>query len=448
MSLFELKLDHKAIVAKYFSHPENEIRLKKGETLLEQNQVNEKLFYVAKGKLSGYLPDKNLTAPVFEAHADSFVGVYSFFSKDNKSYSRVLAEEESVVNYYNGNPFDLPDEDSNELLAFLFKIVIIELRSRQHFAGKVAKEHESALHKLIQTEKLATLGQMSAGLAHELNNTIGSLNGNLRQFEKDIAEHVERDEPPIVNQYFLKALNEGQRVSSLEARNARAKWDKSKGLDKIILKRLSKSGLEPKDLPSDAHTIERIAAFWNVGYLLHDMRVATEQAAHVINSVKQMGISNQSWSKDVDLNATAEDALAIVRSLTKKVELKVDLAEDLPLIEACSGELVQVWINLIKNAIESLLNHKVPEPKLWVSTSKSANHVMMTVRDNGIGIPADIIGRIYEPSFTTKVRGLSLGLGLGLTIVQRIVDEHVGKILLTSKPGETVFNIRLKAPRT
>jgi C4-dicarboxylate-specific signal transduction histidine kinase len=178
------------------------------------------------------------------------------------------------------------------------------------------------------------------------------------------------------------------------------------------------------------------------------MRVATEQAAHVINSVKQMAISNQSWSKEVDLNATANDALAIVRSLTKKVALHVDLAPDLPLIEACPGELVQVWINLIKNAIESLINHKVPKPKLWISTSKSANHVMMTVRDNGIGIPADIIGRIYEPSFTTKVRGLSLGLGLGLTIVQRIVDEHVGSIFLDSKPGETIFNIRLKAPRS
>ncbi len=448
MSLFDIKIDHSAIVAKYFSSPENEIKLKKGAILLEQNDLNEKLYYVSKGKLSGYLPDKRLTAPVFEAPANSFVGVYSFFSKDNKSYSRVMADENSTVNYYDGDPFNLPENDSDELLAFLFKIVIIELRSRQHFAAQIAHEHQEALHKLIQTEKMATLGQMSAGLAHELNNTIGSLNGNLRKFESDIADHVKSDEPSVVNRYFLKALTEGQRISSLEARKARAKWEKIKGLDKVILKRLSKSGIEPSELPKDPHTIERIASFWNVGYLLHDMRVATEQAAHVINSVKQMGISNQSWSKEVDLNAVVEDALAIIRSLTKQIDLKVDLASDLPLIEACPGELIQVCINLIKNAIESLINHKVVKPRVWVSTSKSANHVMLTVKDNGIGIPADIIGKIYEPSFTTKVKGLSLGLGLGLTIVQRIVDEHVGRIFLTSEPGETIFNIRLKAPRT
>ncbi len=444
MSLFDLNIDQEAIVSKYFSKPEHEIALKKGDILLNQNEINEKLFYIKKGKLSGYLPDKKISEPVFEASSNSFVGVYSFFSKDNKSYSRVVADEDSMVNYFDGNPFALPDKDSNELLAFLFKIVIMELRSRQHFAGQMAYEHEATLHKLIQTEKLATLGQMSAGLAHELNNTIGSLDGNLRQFEEDISNHINNDEIEIVKKYYRIGLAEGLKTTSAEARKARNQWEKVKGLDKRLIKRLAKSGIDPKDLPKDVEQLEKIASFWNVGHLLHDMKVATEQSAHVISSIKQMGISTQSWSKDVDINKTLKDALAIVRSLTNKVDLKVNYHEGITSIEACSGELVQVWINLIKNAVESLINHKVDRPTVVVSTRETEDSVLMVVEDNGIGIPVDIIEKIYEPSFTTKVRGLSLGLGLGLTIVQRIVDEHQGTINLTSKPGKTKFVIALR----
>jgi len=174
------------------------------------------------------------------------------------------------------------------------------------------------------------------------------------------------------------------------------------------------------------------------------MRVVAEQATHVISSIKSMGIANQQWSKDVDVNQTILDALAILRSLTRRVTIDVDLADSIGAIEACHGELVQVWVNLIKNAVESLGQHNIPEPEVRVKSWQSARHIWVSVEDNGPGIAPEIIGKIYEPNFTTKVGGISLGLGLGLTIVNRIVAEHNGSIKVTSKPGETTFTVKLR----
>ena len=444
MSLFKHTINQKAIVEKYFSSTENEIRLAKGDVLLNQYEINHRLFYVRKGKVCGFLPDKHISEPVFEASADSFVGVYSFFSEDHRSYSKVVADEDAIIYYLDGDTFDLTSDDSETLLMFLFKIVIAELRSRQHFAGQMAHEHENTLHKLIQTEKLATLGQMSAGLAHELNNTIGSLSGNLRQLEEDLSFFIMKEQSENIQKYYLKGLEEGQQMSSIEARKARTKWDKFSAINKTVIKRLAKSGIDPKEVPDSTKAAEKIASFWNLGFLIHDMKIAADQASHVISSIKTMGISSQNWSKDVDVNATLKDALAIIRSITKNIDLKIATEENLPVIEACHGELIQVWINLIKNAIESLVHHKVQNPTVWVTTSENKNSIILSVEDNGIGIPANIIEKIYDPSFTTKVRGISLGLGVGLTIVQRIVDEHEGTIVVSSIPGKTKFKISIK----
>ncbi|MEJ2005446.1 MAG: ATP-binding protein [Cyclobacteriaceae bacterium] len=144
------------------------------------------------------------------------------------------------------------------------------------------------------------------------------------------------------------------------------------------------------------------------------------------------------------MNKTIQDAITILRSLTRPVTLEVDLEDELEVIEACPGELVQVWVNLIKNAVESLLQHDVREPLVKVKSWQSAHHIWVSVEDNGPGIDPSIIGKIYEPNFTTKVGGISLGLGLGLTIVNRIVAEHNGSIKVDSKPGSTRFTVKLR----
>ena len=442
MSTFSKSINQKDIISKYFSDPDKKITLKKGDVLLRQNEVNKRLFFVQKGKLSAFLPDEYITEPVFEAHEHSFAGVYSFLSEDHLSYSEVIANEPTEVFYFDRDSRKLTPSESEELSAFLFNIVVLELKSRQHFAARMAHERQEAMNKLIKTEKLITLGQLSAGLAHELNNTIGSLNSNLGQLEDGVFELLSGYRSKKMQGFLEDGLEKGQQRSSSDARKARNGWTEAFKLGSAIIKRLSKSGISPKDVSSKDEAKEA-AALWNIGSILHDMKIASDQASHVINSVKSMGIAKQRWSKNVNVNESIGEALAILSNLSKRINLEVALEESMDSIEACHGELVQVWINLIKNAIESLLHHKVKDPKVKISSIVSGKHVVVTVEDNGVGIAPDIMDKIYEPSFTTKVEGISLGLGLGLTIVQRIVSEHNGEIEVSSEPGNTCFKILL-----
>ena len=438
---------HDSIIRKYFSDKDKELRLKSGDILLKQYELNDRLFYIQEGKLCGFLPDKSLHEPVFEAEAQGFVGVYSFFSADSVSYSHVVAEQDSIIKYFDGDPFKLPEQDAQELLSFLFSIVVGELRHRQHFAGKMAHERQETLQKLIQSEKMVTLGQMAAGLAHELNNSIASLSSNLGQIKETIGRFLATNESKQIQSYFQSGVDDGQKVSSAEARDLRRSYGKFDHLNKKTAKKLSRAGVASSELEKitkkDKEQATKIAELWELGYLIHDMQIASNQAAHVIQSVKSVGVANQSWSKDVDVNKTVSEALVILRSLTKNIDVESECDPDIPLTEACSGELVQVWINLIKNAAESLNASSAVDPKISIKTGLSGKRICVSVIDSGPGIPQDLNEKVFQPNFTTKVGGLSFGLGLGLTIVKRIVNEHNGSIEVESKPGRTEFKIYL-----
>ena len=437
---------HDTIIARYFADENKEVRLKAGDVLLNQNELNNRLYYVEKGRLTAYLPDKHLPEPVFQADEKNFIGVYSFFSNDNISYSHVVADQDSVVRYFDGNPFTLPDEEARELLSFLFGIVVGELKQRQTFAGQMAKDRQDTLQKLIKSEKMVTLGQMAAGIAHELNNTIASLSSNLGQVKDTIVAFLKKNEPTDIQHHFQSGMDDGQQVSSAEARELRQSYAKFKHVSKATAKKLGRAGIqaqEIKKIGKDKDRIDKIADLWELGYLLHDMQTAATQAAHVIKSTKSLGVANQSWSKEVNVNQTLLDAEAILRSLTKKIEVVSDYDEDLPLTEACPCELVQVWINLIKNAVESLLAANTENPKVTIQTRVKRKRIRVRISDNGPGIPEEMYEKVFQPNFTTKVGGLSFGLGLGLTIVKRIINEHNGSVKLVSKPGHTAFTIYL-----
>ena len=136
MSIFKNIVNRDDIIRKYFSNDEKKIELKKGDVLLNQHQLNEKLFYIHKGKLNGYLPDIYSGEPVFEASVGSFVGVYSFFSDEHGSYSKVIAQEPSIVFYFDEDPSKLEGEDAQFFQQFLFNIAIAELKQRQGFAAQ------------------------------------------------------------------------------------------------------------------------------------------------------------------------------------------------------------------------------------------------------------------------------------------------------------------------
>ncbi len=442
MNIFHHKVNQQEFVSRYFSDKDKCIRLKKGDILLNQHEYNRRIFYIKQGEVIGYLPDTRYPEPIFKGAPGSFVGVYSYFSEDHLSYSEVVAQTPSVVHYFDEDPNALERPEADEFMGFLLNMVVTELSARQHFAARMAQERQKAMNKLIQSEKLATLGQLSAGLAHELNNSIGSLSANLRRLQEDIDVLLIRQKSDQVREFYRRGLEDGLQLSSREARKARDEWSANMELSHSTIRKLTKAGIRAGEVRS-AREAEEAANLWNLGYVMHDMRIAAGQAAHVINSIKTMGISNQKWSAGVNVNTTVLEAVAILKSMSGEISLDLQLQENITAIEACHGELVQVWVNLIKNAIESLVQNLEKNRKIKITTREVDKQISVSVEDNGPGIAPDIIDKIYEPSFTTKVGGISLGLGLGLTIVKRIVSEHDGEMRVTSRPGRTRFTVSL-----
>ena len=441
--MIELDNPYKDLIEKWFSNPEKRIHLKKGDILLEQNQPNNKLFLVISGKLYGFLPDSMVqNYPAFEAHPGKFVGVYSYFSKEGRSYTRVQAAEDAEIAFYERPLTQHPWVELEDIMPSILSVIVNEISNRQQFARHMAKESQTHLQKLMKTEKMVTLGQMAAGLAHELNNSIGVLSSNLAQVEDFVRKCLGKGN----SMFFEKGLQSGQSLSSAEARKLRGEYEKKLNIKGNLSRRLAKTGIDPRDIVKvagkDPVKIESIYEEWEAGTTLYDMKISSKQSAHVVRSVKQLGVAEHSWSKEVNINDTIHEALAILRSLAKKVDVQIDL-RDIDLIEAIPGELVQVWINLMKNALESMLGANTKDPLLKVRSSQTKNNIHVSVTDNGPGIPTQIREKIFEPSFTTKVGGLSFGLGLGLSIVQRIIESHGGTINLNSKPGQTEFLISL-----
>ena len=414
---------------------------------MHQNEPNYRLFLVISGKLQGYIPDTVPDGyPVFEATENKFVGVYSYFSHESKSYTEVRAAESSKVAYYDRGISDHTDKELLKLMPFMMSIVVNELSTRQQFARQMAKERHHHLQRLLQSEKMITLGQMAAGLAHELNNSIGVISSNLEQVEGFTANQLKNSRHPEFRAFFQLGLEKGQYLSSSEAREHRREIEKELRVTTNLARKLSKTGITTAQLKKaagkKADLLEEIYEQWEAGCTLHDMQIASKQAGHVVKSVKQLGVAEHHWSADADINETIREALAIVKGLTKRVELEVEL-DELPTTEACPGELVQVWINLIKNAVESMIAAKSTAPRLEVFSKAGQDTLEIIIKDNGPGIPREIKNRIFEPSFTTKIGGLSFGLGLGLTIVNRIVTGHNGEIDVESEPGKTIFKVTL-----
>ncbi|MEM9896752.1 MAG: hypothetical protein AAF789_10315, partial [Bacteroidota bacterium] len=364
--------DIESIKERYFSNTEKIIQLKEGETLLLHDQENKTVFLILKGVLHGYLLEPNMREEAaFEAAKGQFIGIYSYFSPNGTSYSTVKAATDATIAYYD-IPFEKhSDKETEEMQRLFFPHIVDELFFRQKYARKITIQHQKEQERLTKSEKMATLGQLAAGLAHELNNSIAVIDSNLQRFVDFAEELIKETRKKRFHPYFQKGLEEGQVLSSKEARKARADYEKYFKSKPHLIQKLSRSGIKAVELVEleKERSGSALEAYqiWESGSLLHDTKIAAQHSKHVVKSVKQLGVANHHWSSDVDINQSLNESLTILKSYSKGISLKLKLSR-IPNIYACRGELTQVWINLVKNGIESLRSAKVTNPELKIET--------------------------------------------------------------------------------
>ena len=304
---------------------------------------------------------------------------------------------------------------------------------------------ESARLELVQAERMATLGELAAGIAHELNNPVAALGRAadfiLNDLETLLATHPRaaalsevvahaRDRPP---------------TSTADDRAARRTLADTLG-NAELARRLVAAGISDpglaRRLTADADPEELITAA-DLGAAVRNLTTAAASVSELVDSLRAYARPNDAPLSNVDLHSTIEDAIRLVSHRLDAVDLERDYNPDLPPVRANPGPLGQVWTNLLINAVDALDGHGA----ITIRTAQpDEHHVEVRVDDDGPGIADELLERVFAPRFTTKQGTVRYGLGTGLAISRRIVEGHDGTITLhssTEPPTGTEVVVRL-----
>lgn len=287
-------------------------------------------------------------------------------------------------------------------------IVARDITDRKQ-AEKEKKEYET---QLIQSEKMASIGQLAAGVAHEINNPTGFVNSNL----KTLGEY-QHDMFNLLNEYrkylddIRKHSNKEDLIPCLDQFNRILEMEEKIDIDFIL---------------NDSND------------LIFESQSGMERIRKIVQALKNFAHPGEDKMKFADINKNLESTLNVVwNELKYKAEVIKDYG-NLPLIECIPQQLNQVFGNLMVNAAQAIEK----SGKITISTKAENNHIDIIIMDNGAGIPEENISRIFDPFFTTKEIGK--GTGLGLNVAYNIIKKHNGTIDVESKVGEgTKFTIRI-----
>jgi len=321
---------------------------------------------------------------------------------------------------------------------------------------------EKSQHKLVESAKMVALGQLIAGVAHEINTPLGAIRSSVT----NISESLENILSSLPNFFDLLDNNDKKHFNSLLDRSIKSKITitskEERTFKRTILSMLDNEGINQADDYADTLVdmgiydgIEELIPFlksgksddvlqmaYKVSGVLRSSRtinIAIERASKIVFALKNFTHFNQTGEM---VKANIIESLEIVLTLyynqiKQGVALIKRFDEGIIDIMCFPDELNQVWTNLIYNALQAMQNSGTLE----VDISKNGNTVVVAITDSGCGIPEEIKDKIFMPFFTTKPQGE--GSGLGLDIVKRIIEKHFGQIQFESVPGRTTFKVTL-----
>lgn len=423
-----------------------------GEIFVREDSPADRLFVILEGELRGTRESDGTDTRVFVAKTGQVTGLLP--------YSRLKTIPLTIRPVVRSRVASLPKEQFPEMLQRMPVLA-------QKLVGVLSDRIRESTRNEQHQEKMAALGKLSAGLAHELNNPASAAHRaaeSLRQAINGLREANQRLDARALSteqRLFLSQLegdvvaHEAPLLDALERSDREeeiAAWLEKRSISHAaeMAAGLVEAGLEfpclekiAAQFPDDAieDVLRRVSASLLVGRLATEIEHSTSRISDLVKAIKEYSHMDQMPEQEVDVHDGLETTLLILKHRLKQgVTIQRDYDRALPKVCAHPGELNQVWTNLIDNAVDAM-NGK---GELRIRTCKEPKQVLVEIGDNGAGIPPDVQQRVFEPFFTTK--GVGQGLGLGLDIVYRIIRNHHGDVTFKSRPGDTRFQVRLPIP--
>jgi signal transduction histidine kinase len=352
-----------------------------------------------------------------------------------------------------------------------FNPVILKARLDASLRRKRLRDLEQAFVQqeatLRQNEKLATLGKLSAGMAHELNNPaaatkrgaaqllerIGAMQeiylklGALKLSDDQLQLLLALDDQarqsarqPADLDSLARSDREYELETWLEDRGIEDPWDVAPnlvdlGISQEDLDRIA-ADFSPEQLPVTFSWLDSTFAVYG---LLEEIGEGAGRISDLVKALKSYSYLDQAPVQMVNVHEGLDSTLVILRSKLKgNVSVRREYDPDLPMVQASGGELNQVWTNLLDNAIDAVGE----EGAITIRTSHDDRWVTVEIEDNGEGIPESVMPHIFDPFFTTKEPGKGTGMGLNISH-NIIVQQHNGRLEVDSSPGRTLFQIRI-----
>jgi signal transduction histidine kinase len=431
-----------------------EIHLAAGEVLVSEGEPGKGFFILSQGSMGITRLSEGIAMPVGHHDAPAFFGEVQVITEDLVPVT-LRAMSQCRLHLLNCDDFLDLMHSCREFERLIFQTV--------------QRRVEGITSFVRQREKMAALGTLAAGLAHELNNPAAAVVRALQDVVPALIELQrmnliagQHQTDPSHTQEWIKARDEGYEtilhhrldVTTLTDREEQIlEWLEDYGLDDAwkLSEPLASGGIEVatlehlmecwQDDPSEMHDmgLRWLALSFDVLTMITSGLNGAKRMSELVQSMKSYSHLDQGVQQTIDVHDEIEDTLRLFAyKLKHGVEIRRNYDRTIPRFVAYGSELNQVWTNLIDNAIDAMADKGVLE----IATEFHCDHVQIHFTDSGAGIPAEVRSRIFEPFFTTKPVGK--GSGLGLEMVRRIVENrHRGSLTVESQPGRTRFTVCL-----
>lgn len=436
------------------------IELPAGGIMFRENESLDSIYILLRGRVKLY---QEIEGQEVVFHSQTVGKIIGLLALTRQSYSFFSCRAVTPVQFIKISFTDLDhalQQSTSLQISFITVLLrsmarrntrLVELQTevigQRDALSSALKELQQAQALLVESEKMATLGHLSAGVAHELNNPIAAINRAAAFVREDLLALAAEVPDGAVMKEMLERSASNKPFSSREQREYRRLLAGELG-DEELAEKLVELGIrDPADYRrmaahmkgGDHDKLARLHRYHQLGGALRNIDHCAERIAELVKSLRSYARTDKSEGGEIDLHEGLDDTLRLFSNRLRDVTVTRQFG-DIPPVRGFASELNQVWTNLVANALDAMKNRG----GITIATAREPEGmVSVRVIDDGPGIPPEHLEKIFSLRFTTRQGRVEFGLGLGLSISQNIVARHGGTIHVESRPGRTEFCVKL-----